>query len=73
MQLEEDLSSRSWFIEPIRSGKVYVSDFYTSRITGALCITVSVPIRDDNDEIQGVLGMDIRFEAIAKMEQNGEI
>jgi isopropylmalate/homocitrate/citramalate synthase len=73
MQLEEDLSSRPWFIEPIRSGKVYVSDFYTSRFTGALCITVSVPIRDDNDEIQGVLGMDIRFEAIAKMEQNGEI
>jgi len=34
---------------------------------------VSVPIRDDNDEIQGVLGLDIRFEDMAKMEQNGEI
>jgi isopropylmalate/homocitrate/citramalate synthase len=73
MKLDEDLSNRTWFIEPSKSGKVYVSDFYTSRFTGALCITVSVPVRNENDEIQGVLGMDIRFEALAKMEQNGEI
>ena len=73
MKLDEDLSNRSWFIEPIKSGKVFVTDFYTSRFTGALCITVSVPVRNDNDEIQGVLGMDIRFEALVKMEQEGEI
>ncbi len=72
-KLDEDLSNRNWFIEPIKSGKVFVSDFYTSRFTGALCITVSVPVRNENDEIQGVLGMDIRFEALAKMEQEGEI
>ena len=71
--LDEDLSNRDWFIEPLKTGKAYVSDFYTSRFTGALCITVSVPIRDDNDEIQGVLGLDIRFEDMAKMEENGEI
>jgi len=70
---DEDLSNRNWFIEPIKSGKVFVSDFYTSRFTGALCITVSVPIRNDNDEIQGILGMDIRFEDLAKMEKNGEL
>jgi len=73
MKLDEDLSNRSWFIEPIKSGKVFVSDFYTSRFTGALCITVSVPVRNDSDDIQGVLGLDIRFEALAKMEQEGEI
>ena len=73
MGLDEDLSNRSWFIEPLKSGKVFVSDFYTSRFTNALCITVSVPIRNENDEIQGILGMDIRFEALAKMEQEGEI
>jgi isopropylmalate/homocitrate/citramalate synthase len=73
MKLDEDLSNRTWFIEPIKSGKVFVSDFYTSRFTGALCITVSVPVRNEADEIQGILGMDIRFEALAKMEQNGEI
>ena len=71
--LDEDLSNRDWFIEPLKAGKVFVSDFYTSRFTGALCITVSVPIRDAEDEILGVLGLDIRFEDMAKMEQNGEI
>jgi isopropylmalate/homocitrate/citramalate synthase len=73
MELAEDLSDRVWFIEPIKSGKVFVSDFYTSRFTGALCITVSVPVRTEADEIQGVLGMDIRFEALVKMEEDGEI
>ncbi len=48
MKLDEDLSNRSWFIEPMKSGKVFVSDFYTSRFTGALCITVSVPVRNDS-------------------------
>jgi isopropylmalate/homocitrate/citramalate synthase len=73
MGLDENLSNRPWFIEPIKSGKVYVSDFYTSRFTGALCITVSLPLRDEEDEILGVLGMDIRFEDLVKMEQDGEI
>lgn len=71
--LDEDLSSRDWFLAPIKSGKVYVSDFYTSRFTGALCITVSVPIRNEDDEIQGVLGLDIRFKDLAKMERDGEL
>ncbi|MBM4273071.1 MAG: histone-lysine N-methyltransferase [Deltaproteobacteria bacterium] len=72
-KLDEDLSNRPWFIEPMKSGKVYVTDFYTSRFTNALCITVSAPLRDENEEIQGILGLDIRFEALAKMEQDGEI
>jgi isopropylmalate/homocitrate/citramalate synthase len=72
-RMDEDLSNRDWFIEPIRTGKVFVSDFYTSRFTSALCITVSVPIRNDNDEIQGILGLDIRFKDLAKMEKEGEL
>ncbi|MGC9196882.1 MAG: triose-phosphate isomerase [Syntrophobacteraceae bacterium] len=68
----EDLSDRPWFIEPMKDGKVHVTDFYTSRYTGALCITVSAPIRDSNDEIAGILGIDIRFEDLAKMEKQGE-
>ncbi len=68
----EDLSDRPWFIAPMRDGKVHVTDFYTSRYTGALCITVSAPIRNESDEIAGILGIDIRFEDLAKMERNGE-
>ncbi len=71
-QLDSDFSARPWFIEPIKDGEIHVSEFYTSRITGALCITVSGPIRNDEDEIVGILGIDLRFEDLAKMEQDSE-
>lgn len=69
----EDLSDRPWFTEPLRDGKVHVTDFYSSRYTGALCITVSAPIRDELEDIVGILGIDIRFEDLAKMEENGDM
>ena len=69
----EDLSDRSWFVNPIKDGKVYITDFYKSIYTGALCITVSAPIRDVTDEIVGVLGLDIRFEELAKLEEEKEV
>jgi isopropylmalate/homocitrate/citramalate synthase len=72
-KLDEDFSDRSWFTQPIKDGRIFISDFYTSRITGALCITVSGPIRNVEEEIQGILGIDIKFEDLVKMEQDGEI
>ncbi len=45
--LGDNFSDRPWFINPMKDGKSFVSDFYTSKITGALCITVSAPIADD--------------------------
>ena len=64
----DSYTDRLWFVEPMRNGKMYVSDFYTSRFTGALCITVSGAIRDEQDDIIGVIGLDMRFEDLAKME-----
>jgi hypothetical protein len=52
----------------MRDGKIHVTDFYTSRFTGALCITVSGPIRNKDEEIIGVIGLDMRFEDLARME-----
>jgi isopropylmalate/homocitrate/citramalate synthase len=63
-----DYSNREWFIEPFKTGKLYVTDFYTSMFTGALCITVSAPIRNKDEEIVGILGMDLRFEELIKTE-----
>lgn len=65
---DEDFSDREWFIEPLKTGKVHITDFYTSRITGALCITVSAPVRNEEEQIVGVLGMDLRFEELVKAE-----
>lgn len=66
--LHEDYSDRSWFIEPLKDGQIHVSELYTSRITGRLCLTVSGPLRDEEDQIVGVCGLDIKFEDLAKAE-----
>lgn len=66
--MHEDFSDRDWFLNPMKNGKISVTDIYSSRITGALCVTVSGPIRDDLGEIMGILGFDIRFEDLTKAE-----
>jgi isopropylmalate/homocitrate/citramalate synthase len=66
--LNEDFSDRDWFIKPMSDGKIHATNLYSSRITGALCVTVSGPIRDEMGEIVGVLGLDIRFEDLTKAE-----
>ncbi|MES0396627.1 MAG: cache domain-containing protein [Syntrophobacteria bacterium] len=71
-EIGEDLSDRDWFGNPIKDGKPHITDFYKSIYTGALCITVSAPICDESDEIIGVLGLDIRFEELAKLEEEKE-
>ncbi len=65
----EDYADRSWFIDPLKDGKIHVTDLYSSKHTGALCITLSGPIRNEMGEIKGVLGLDIRFEDLTKSEQ----
>jgi len=66
--LGDDFSDRPWFISPMKDGKSFVSDFYTSKITGALCITVSAPIANEHSDIIGVFGVDIRFEDLVRAE-----
>lgn len=68
----QDFSNRPWFIEPLKIGRTYVTDFYKSIITDVLCITVSAPIRDDRGEIKGVFGVDLKFEDVLKIERNIE-
>jgi len=66
--LGDNFSDRPWFISPMKDGKSFVSDFYTSKITGALCITVSAPISSEAGDIIGVFGVDIRFEDLVRAE-----
>jgi len=66
---DEDFSDREWFIRPIKDGKIHVVGPFTSRITGALCITVSAPIRDKKGKMIGVFGADIRLEELLKVEK----
>jgi hypothetical protein len=66
--LGDNFSDRPWFIGPMKHGKSFVSDFYTSKITGALCITVSAPISSEESGLMGVFGVDIRFEDLVRAE-----
>lgn len=69
LEEDENFADRDWFSKPLEDGKTYISDFYTSKFTYRLCITVSSPIRDNNGEIKGILGADIMFEELAKLEE----
>ena len=65
---KEDFSDREWFIKPVKDGKIHVVGPFTSRITGALCITVAAPLRDKKHKMRGVFGADIRLEELLKIE-----
>ncbi|MBN1899457.1 MAG: histone-lysine N-methyltransferase [Spirochaetes bacterium] len=63
-----DFTDCEWFINPMKTGKTSVTDFYVSKITNALCITVSTPVFDKKEEhILGILEFDIRFQEAAKL------
>ena len=62
-----DFSTREWFIAPMKDGKTFISKLYTSKITEKLCITASAPIRDKKGQILGILGIDMKFEDLAKL------
>ncbi|MFN2267286.1 MAG: PDC sensor domain-containing protein, partial [Desulfonatronovibrio sp.] len=64
-----DLSDREWFIQPVKTGKLYLTDFYKSYFTGKLCLTAATPIFTTEDEIVGILGADIRFDKLAKIQE----
>jgi hypothetical protein len=68
-RIGDDFSNREWFIGPLKTGKTYVAGLYTSAVTGVLCITVSAPLRDENEEIVGVLEFDLKFEELVKLEE----
>ncbi len=65
---QADFSDRPWFIGPMQNGKTHVTGLYTSMTTGVLAITVSTPIINDEEEIVGIFGVDIRFEDLMKSE-----
>ena len=73
-----DFSSREWFTEPMKTGKLHVTDMYQSLFTDKLIVSVSAPVTDERDEISGVIGVDIqldellrRAEALEEHEDNG--
>jgi hypothetical protein len=67
-----NLADRKWFKEPIKTGKIYVSNLFSSKITSDLCLTVSHPIWNNKDEMIAIIGLDIKFETLLKIEDSVE-
>ena len=67
-----DYSNREWFLQPMRTGKLHITNVHQSQVTGQLIITVSAVITDANDEIIGVLGADIQLEEIIRRAESLE-
>ncbi|GBR73429.1 histone-lysine N-methyltransferase [Candidatus Termititenax aidoneus] len=63
-----EFADRNWFKDAIATKKVLVSDFYVSKYIGELCVTVSKPLLGKNGEIVGVLGIDINFNNLIKLD-----
>lgn len=59
-----DYSNREWFQQPMKTGELHITDVYQSQYTGRLILTVSKAVTDANDNITGVLGVDIQLEHI---------
>lgn len=50
--------NRQWFKESIK-GKIFVSSVYISSITKKPCITISIPIKNNDNSIAGVVAVDL--------------
>lgn len=64
--IPENFSDRSWFLRPQEDGKIHVTEFYVSYVTGVLCLTVSAPVFGTQERIAGILGFDIQFEDLVR-------
>ncbi|MBN2531739.1 MAG: histone-lysine N-methyltransferase [Spirochaetales bacterium] len=63
----DDFTASEWFKKPVEDGKIHVTDLYVSRFTERLCITVSTPVWDEEDNMIGIIAFDIKFEEAVKL------
>lgn len=64
---DHNFSNRDWFKRALLSEEAVVSDFYISKVVEELCITVSKAIKGKDNKILGVLGIDINFDNLIKL------
>lgn len=66
LPLGYDFSEREWFKEPMKSGKLHVTDIYQSNFTDILILSVSAPVVDASDAMVGVLAIDLQLDELLK-------
>ena len=58
-------SGAQWYLQPIETGKFYISDAYSDTFNRGLMVTISVPYSVDG-AVRGVIGADIGLERLEK-------
>lgn len=75
LPLGVDLSSREWFTAPMKTGSLHVTDIYQSFFTKKLVVSVSAPLIDKEDNMTGIIGVDIQLEELLRraesLDENG--
>lgn len=68
MEVENDCRERSWYIEAKNNNKTVWSSYsYIDLLTGKKVITLSMPIKNENEELESVIALDIDFNEIHDM------
>lgn len=61
-----DPRTRDWYKDAIEKGEMIVSDVYPDIVTKESCITISMPVKDKNGKILGVLGVDLTLNKLGE-------
>ncbi|MGP1597721.1 methyl-accepting chemotaxis protein [Peptoanaerobacter stomatis] len=68
-----DPRKRPWYIDAQSVDKLIIGDPYVDAFTGKLIITVSIPVKNDNNTLLGVMAADISIDSIMEEVQNAKI
>lgn len=71
--VEQDTRLRHWYINAYQSKDIVWTQPYEDILTGDMVVTVSMPLKDKDGGIKGVLGADIRSEYLTDVFKSLEI
>jgi sensor histidine kinase regulating citrate/malate metabolism len=64
---KEDFADREWLEQVVKTREPYCSDLFFSKYTGALTLTIAMPILDRKGKVIGVVDFDFKFEELTKL------
>lgn len=68
----EDRSSKAYFYRAVKLKRCILSDPYPSSLNNELCVTASMPIYDDRNNLLFVVCVDVKLKDILKLIQAGK-
>ncbi|MDL0087788.1 PDC sensor domain-containing protein [Campylobacter gastrosuis] len=69
----ENRANKAYYYSAVRLKRCFLSDPYPSSLNGKLCVTASVPIYDENNELKFIACIDISLENLLNMIDDGRI